>query len=125
MAGDVDLTLHGPKAYDIAREALQRMEAAQVWPTALNFELWLHLVADPSGALALEIQRLLSAGEQITDFVAEDLAQTYLPKAKLHEQIRDAGDVLSHELANVSEAIRSAQKSQAAYGQHLAEIGRA
>src|SRR5579863_8358208 len=120
MSGDVDLTSRGPKAYEVAREAIERMETAAVWPTALNFELWLHLLADPSGPLALEIQRLLSACEQITDFVSEDLAQTYLPKARLHDQIRDAGDLLSQELANVAQAIRSAQKSQSAYGAHLA-----
>jgi len=88
--------------------------------TALNFELWLHLLADPSGALAVELQRLLSSGEQITDYVAEDLAQTYLPKLKLQEQIRDAGDQLSQELATVSRAIQSAQKTSADYGERLA-----
>jgi diguanylate cyclase len=120
MAADVDVTLRSPKAYEVAREAIERMELAHVWPTALNIELWLHLVADPDGPLALEIQRLLSAGEQITDFISEDLAQTFLPKAKLHDQIRDAGDLLSQELANVAQAVRTAQKSQAAYGEHLA-----
>jgi diguanylate cyclase len=120
MSGEVDLTLRGPKAYDVARVAIEMMENAKVWPTALNFELWLHLVADPSGPLALEIQRLLSNGEPITDFVAEDLAQTFLPKVRLHDQIKDAGDQLSQELATVSHAIKTAQKSNAAYGEQLA-----
>jgi diguanylate cyclase len=120
MPGEVDLTLRGPKAFEVARAAIDMMEQSKVWPTALNFELWLHLVADPSGALALEIQRLLSSGEPITDFVAEDLAQTYLPKLRLHDQIKDAGDQLSQELATVSQVIQTAQKSSAAYGKHLA-----
>jgi diguanylate cyclase len=120
MPGEVDVTLRGPKGYEVARVAIEMMERAKVWPTALNFELWLHLVADPSGALALEMQRLLSAGEQITDFVAEDLAHTFLPKLRLHDQIRDAGDQLSQELATVSRAIQTAQKSSEAYGEHLA-----
>src|SRR5690242_10356505 len=120
MPGDVNLALRGPNAYDVARSALERMEQAKVWPTALNFELWLHLVADPNGPLAVEIQRLLNAGEPITDFVAEDLAQNFLPKLKLHDQIKDAGDLLSSELASVSKAIQSAQKSNDAYGAQLA-----
>ncbi len=120
MAGEVDLTLRGPRGYEVARAAIEMMERAKVWPTALNFELWLHLVADPSGPLALELQRLLSNGEQITDFVAEDLAQTFLPKLRLHDQIRDAGDQLSHELATVSRAIQTAQQTNEAYGQQLA-----
>ncbi|HEY2710213.1 MAG TPA: GGDEF domain-containing protein [Caulobacteraceae bacterium] len=120
MAGEVDLTLRGPRGYDVARAAIEMMESAKVWPTALNFELWLHMVADPSGALAKEIQRLLTSGEPITDYVAEDLAQVYLPKAKLHEQIKDAGEALSQELATVSRAVQAAQQTSAAYGQQLA-----
>jgi diguanylate cyclase len=120
MPGEVDLTLRGPKAYEVARAAIEMMEHAKVWPTALNFELWLHLVADPMGPLAMEIQRLLSTGEPITDFVAEDLAQTYLPKLRLHDQIKDAGDQLSQELATVSRAIQTAQRTNADYGKQLA-----
>jgi len=56
MPGEVDVTLRGPKGYEVARAAIEMMERAKVWPTALNFELWLHLVADPSGALAVEMQ---------------------------------------------------------------------
>jgi diguanylate cyclase len=120
MPGEVDLTLRGPKGYEVARSAIEMMERAKVWPTALNFELWLHLVADPAGALAVELQRLLSSGEQITDFLAEDLAHTFLPKVRLHDQIRDAGDQLSQELATVSRAIQNAQQTSEAYGQQLA-----
>jgi diguanylate cyclase len=120
MPDEVEVALRGPKAYKVARAAIEMMETARVWPTALNFELWLHIVADPSGPLAKEIARLLGNGEPITDYVAEDLAHTYLPKARLHDQIRDAGDVLSEELATVGRAIRTAQQSSAAYGEHLA-----
>ncbi|HEX7761323.1 MAG TPA: GGDEF domain-containing protein [Caulobacteraceae bacterium] len=120
MTGEVETTLRGPQAYSVARAAIEMMESSKIWPTALNFELWIHLVADPNGPLAREIQRLLTAGETITDTMAEDLAATYLPKAKLNEQIRDAGDVLTKELAAVSEAIQSAKQHNAAYGATLA-----
>ena len=120
MAGEVETTLRGPQGYSVARAAIEMMESAKVWPTALNFELWIHLVADPDGPLAREIQRLLQSGEAITDTMAEDLAATYLPKAKLNEQIRDAGDVLTKELTAVSEAIQSAKMHNAAYGATLA-----
>src|SRR5512143_3628396 len=102
MAAEVETTLRGPQAYSVARAAIEMMESAKVWPTALNFELWLHVIAAPDGPLAKEIQRLLDSGETITDVMAEDLAATYLPKAKLNEQIRDAGDLLTKELAAVS-----------------------
>lgn len=119
MPGELDLAVRGPKAYAVARSAIEMMEEAQVWPTALNFELWLHMLANPKGALAREIQRLLSNGEPITDSVAEDLAQTFLPKARLHDQIYDTGDMLSQELASVSQAIQAAQLSTADYGKRL------
>jgi len=120
MPGDVETTLRGPKAYSVARAALTMMEESKVWPTALNFELWLHLVADPKGPLAQEIQRLLSSGEPITDEIAEDLAAHFLPKAKLNDQIRDAGDQLTRELDAVGKAIQTAQRSNEVYGKALA-----
>jgi diguanylate cyclase len=120
MSGEVETTLRVPKAFSVARAAIELMETSKVWPTALNFELWIHMVADPNGPLAKEIQRLLESGETITDVMAEDLAATYLPKAKLNEQIRDAGDLLTKELTAVSAAINNAKQSNAAYGATLA-----
>jgi len=122
MPGETELALRGPKAYEVARAALDRMQSANVWPTALNFELWVHLVADPDGPLAREIERLLMSGEPISDFVAEELAHTYLPKVRLQDEIKDAGDQLTHELATVSKAIRSAQRTNASFGQQLAAV---
>lgn len=120
MSGDVETTLRGPEAYKVARQALDAMERHAVWPTALNFELWTHFIIDPDGELAVEIGRLISLGEPLTESVSEDLAAAYLAKARLNEQIRDAGDQLSKELDSVSKAIQSAQKSNEVYGQTLA-----
>ena len=124
MPGDVDTTMRGPNAYSVARVAIEKMEAAKIWPTALNFELWLHLVADPACPLAQELDRLLGTGEPFTDAMAEVLAQAFLPKVRLHEQIRDTGDLLTQELATVSRAIAQAQKTSADYGQHLEGVTR-
>ena len=120
MPGETELALRGPKAYEVAHAALERMQQAKVWPTALNFELWLHLVADPDGPLAREIERLLQSGEPISDLVAEQLAHNFLPKIRLQDEIKDAGDQLTVELATVSKAIRSAQRTNASYSQQLA-----
>lgn len=120
MSGDIETKLRGPGAYTIARQAMDAMEAHKVWPTATNFELWTYYIAEPDSALGQEIARLLSSGEAFTDTVADELAATYLPKAKLNEQIRDAGDALTKELDAVSRAIETAQKSSEAYGQTLA-----
>ena len=123
MTGEVDTALRGPEAYGLARTALERMEACGVWPTPLNFELWLHYLGDPGGALGREIERLIAAGQPITESVSEQLAQQFLPRARLSEEIRDAGAVLSRELSSVAGAIATAQRSQAAYGETLAHAG--
>jgi|SRR5215217_2146718 len=120
MSGDVETTLRGPEAYKVAHKVLEVMERHTVWPTALNFELWSHYIADPDGALARELTRLIGLGEPLTESVSEELAAAYLAKARLNEQIRDAGDQLSKELAAVSRAIQQAQVSHETYGQTLA-----
>jgi diguanylate cyclase len=124
MSAGVESALRGPNAYDLARKVLEDMERRQIWPTALNYELWLHFVANPDGALAQEIERLLQMGEPITEGVSEQLAAAYLPKARLNEQIRDAGDQLTKELTAVAAAIKQAQRSSEQYGQTLAGAGR-
>jgi diguanylate cyclase len=95
------------------------MEEAGVWPTPLNFEIWVHYLGDPEGPLGREIKRLLAASEPFTEATADMLAAEYLPRGRLTEEIRDAGRVLDRELSSVSEAISTAHKSQAAFGQTL------
>lgn len=124
MSADFETKMRGPEAYKVAHETLDVMERHAVWPTPLNFELWSHFVADPTGELARELNRLILSGEPMTETVSEELAAAYLPKARLNEQIRDAGDQLSKELAAVSTAIREAQKSNESYGQTLASAGK-
>ncbi len=120
MSTDVETSLRGPKAYDLARRALQAMEANQVWPTALNFELWVHYVAAKDTPLASEINALIEKREPFTEALGEQLAAQFLPKAKLNGEILEAGQTLSKELDSVSRAIESARESSEAYGQQLA-----
>jgi diguanylate cyclase len=120
MSTQVQTTLRGPEAFGLARKAVEEMERAGVWPTPLNFELWLNFLGDPDGALGQEMTRLLAAGDAFTEGTAEMLAAEYLPRGRLSEEIRDAGAVLNRELSTVSEAIAKAQRSQAAYGETLA-----
>jgi diguanylate cyclase len=120
-AAEFEAILRGPDAYRLARGALDTMVRLKIWPTPLNYELWLHFAASPDSALGHELQRLIAAGDPFTDATCEALAATYLPKAKLNEQIRDAGDQLSRELDTVSRAIQAAQESSQAYGATLAD----
>ena len=61
------------------------------------------------------------ARDAFTEGTSEMLAAEYLPRGRLSEEIRDAGAVLNRELSSVSDAIAKAQKSQAAYGETLAD----
>jgi diguanylate cyclase len=119
MAAQLETTLRGPEAYGLARRVIEAMEEAGVWPTPLNFEIWVHFLGDPEGPLGREIKRLLAASEPFTEATADMLAAEYLPRGRLTEEIRDAGRVLDRELSSVSEAISKAHKSQADYGQTL------
>ncbi|HEY0600594.1 GGDEF domain-containing protein [Brevundimonas sp.] len=119
MTEAVEATLRGPEAYSLARRAVEAMEAASVWPTPLNFELWLQYLGEPEGPLGREIERMLAAGEPFTEATAEMLAAEYLPRGRLTEEIRDAGRVLDRELSSVSEAISRAHKAQSDYGRTL------
>ena len=124
MAEQVESALRGPQAFELAHRAVEDMERRGIWPTPLNFELWIHMLGEPEGDLAREIERLSAARETITEGISEVLAAAYLPKARLDDQIRDAGDRLNRELASVTEAIKAAHVSSEQYGQTLAGAGR-
>jgi diguanylate cyclase len=124
MSTNVETTLRARAGYDLARKAIDAMERHGVWPTPVNFELWTRYLAEPNGALAREIDRILKAGEAFTESVSDQLAADFLPKARLNDQIRDAGDLLDKELAAVSVAIADAQKTSHVYGETLASASR-
>src|SRR5688500_9658076 len=112
MSMTVETAVRGPEAYALARKVIADMETAGVWPTPLNFEIWLHYLGDPDGPLGHEIRRLLADKVVISDETSEMLAAEFLPRGRLSEEIRDAGAVLDRELATVSEAIARAHKTQ-------------
>jgi diguanylate cyclase len=118
MQGRVENLVRSPQAFAAVRHALDDMEQRQIWPTPLNVELWLHYLNEPDSPIAKEIDRLLKAGDPFTDATSETLA-AFLPRARLNDELRDAGAQLSRELRTVSKAIATAQKSQEAYGRTL------
>lgn len=120
MSNQVETVVRGPEAYALARNVIVEMEKSGVWPTPLNFELWLHYLGDPEGPLGLAIQKLLAEATPISDETSEMLAAQFLPRGRLSEEIRDAGAVLDRELSSVAEAITKAHKTQLDYGQTLA-----
>lgn len=120
MATEIDIILRGPKAFEWARETLAAMEANNVWPTAINFELWMYYVAAKDSQIAAEIEQVLKSGARFTEQVGEEIASKHLPSAKLNGEIMDAGRNLSAELDTVSRAIETARETSEAYGQQLA-----
>ena len=120
MSTDIDTLLRSPKAYQWARKAIEAMETHKAWPTALNFELWLHYVAAKDSDVAAEINTIIESGEHFTDQVGANIAAHHLPAAKLSGEILNAGKNLTKELNSVSRAIESARETSEIYGQQLA-----
>ena len=124
MPTDLRTSLRGPQSYDLARAALAELQRRAVWPTPLNFELWLHIVANPDGPLNTEIEELIRRGELITEDRSEELAAKYLPQRRLDAQVRETGDHLERQLHEVQRAVESAQLSNAEYGRTLSGASR-
>ncbi|UDF02258.1 GGDEF domain-containing protein [Asticcacaulis sp. AND118] len=119
MSNDIEVSVRSPNAYSLAQEAIRLMELHGVWPTPLNYEIWLYVAGDPSSALAQEIQRLIGSGEKITEEISESLASKFISRLKLNDEVRDAGLRLTRELASVSEIITEAQRAQKDYNETL------
>ncbi len=115
MSNDIEVSVRSPSAYALAGEALRLMQEHGVWPTPINYELWLYVAGDPECALAQEIFRLIHAGEKITEDISESLASKFIPRMKLNDEVRDAGLKLTRELASITEIITEAQKTQKTY----------
>lgn len=121
MTVQVETALRAPQAYSLAHQAIEAMQKASIWPTPLNYELWVHYISEPDSPLGRELTRLLNSDAPFTDATAEMLASEFLPRGRLSEEIRDVGLVLNRELAAVAVAIDNARKTQAAYGETLAD----
>ncbi len=119
MSNDIEVSIRSPNAYALAGEALRLMQEHGVWPTPVNYELWLYVAGDPEGALAQEISRLIAAGEKITEDISESLACKFIARLKLNDEVRDAGLKLTRELASITEIIADAQKTQKTYSETL------
>ena len=120
MSSNIDLMLRSPSAYDLAAQALADMRRCKVWPTPLNFELWLQMAAEPAGGLAVEVQRLISGGEQITEAKSAELAKVYLPQRLSEADLRSTSDILVGHIDNIGRTLAVAQREQADYGRTLA-----
>ncbi|WP_158918222.1 diguanylate cyclase [Caulobacter sp. S45] len=120
MSTDLRTRLRGPHAYDLARAAMAEMQRLGVWPTPLNFELWLQITIDPDGPLNAEVERIIQGGETITEAQSEELAAKHLARNRLAEEVRVAGDGLDLQLRQVQRVIETAQTSSAQYGATLA-----
>ena len=120
MSSDVAAQLRTPNSYALARRTLEAMETHKVWPTPLNFELWLHYVSGVDSPVSTEIAALVTSGVPFTEQVGERIAAAHLPAVRLNGEILEAGRNLSDELDNVSRAIVSARETNEAYERQLA-----
>jgi len=99
---------------------MDAMEANGVWPTVVNFQLWLHYVAAKDSTIAAEIDQVIRSGERFTEQLGDNITGHHLPSARLNGELLDAGKSLSAELGTVSRAIEPARETSEIYGQQLA-----
>ncbi|MBE7218100.1 MAG: GGDEF domain-containing protein [Caulobacteraceae bacterium] len=106
--------------YDFARKAIDLLERLDAPPTPTNYELWLLYAADPLSPLGVEIGKLMDDGAAITEQMSEELADRFLPRHKLSQEIQETGAELARQLAEVSRAVDAAQSGARSYGRTLA-----
>lgn len=119
MSNDIEINVRGPNAYALAGEALRMMQEHNIWPTPLSYEVWLHVAGAPESALAQEVNRILSAGEKMSEELIESLAYKFIARLRVNDEVRDAGLKLTRELSSITEVIAEAQKTQRKYSETL------
>jgi diguanylate cyclase len=120
MSPGIDVLLRSPSAYDLAARALADMRRCNVWPTPLNFELWLQIVADPSSVLATEVERLFAVGEPITEAKSAELAAVHLAKHAYNADLSAASGNLVRQIDDIGRTLAEAQRDHSDYGRTLA-----
>jgi len=120
MSPGIDVLLRSPNAYDLAARALADMRRCKVWPTPLNFELWVQIVADPAGGLATEVERLIASGETITEARSAELAATHLAHQVFSADLSAASDKLLRQIDDIGRTLADAQREHSDYGRTLA-----
>jgi diguanylate cyclase len=120
MSPSVDVLLRSPNAYDLAARALSEMRRCKVWPTPLNFELWILIAAAPSGDLAKDVEALIAAGEAITEAKSAELAAVYIPHHFSGADLSIASEKLMLQIDTIGRTLADAQREQADYGRTLA-----
>jgi diguanylate cyclase len=120
MSPGIDLLLRSPNSYDLAARALAEMRRCKVWPTPLNFELWIQIIAEPSGALATEVGRLIAAGEAITEAKSAELAAVHLAHHITGDNLSAASAKLAQQIDTIGRTLAQAQREHADYGRTLA-----
>ena len=108
------------RRYVLARRAIDLIEACDAPPSPLNFEIWMHGLADPASPLAKELARIALDGSPVTEALSEELANRHLPRHRLSQEIHETGQELARQLEAVGRAIDAAQASSRSYGRTLA-----
>jgi diguanylate cyclase len=120
MSPGIDVLIRSPNAYDLAARALAEMRRCKVWPTPLNFELWIQIVADPSGRLAKDVESVIAAGEPITEAKSAELAALHIAHHISGADLSDASEKLVRQIDTIGRTLAEAQREQADYGRTLA-----
>jgi diguanylate cyclase len=124
MSNSTELAIRGREAFVLARAALTELEVRGIYPTALNYELMIHAIQDPNGAIAKELKHYVVDGKGLPDHLSEQIAERYLPRLRYASELRLAGEELSSQINVISEAISKAQNNASEYDDALTSASR-
>ena len=117
-SGEADPFL-GEAGVSIAISAVEDMAARRLSTCPANYELWAIYKAGTNAALTREMDRLIAAGDLLTDQQNRALAEKFFGGTRLSVQLIEAGESAARELAKASATIRKAGIDTAAYSDEL------
>lgn len=120
MNQEFEILIRSSQGYDFAQKSIQLMKEFSVWPTPLNFELWLHVATNPESDISAEVLSAVKNNEIFSDEIAENIAANYISRAKISDNLRDTGLKLTQELNTITQIINTAQVANRTYGETLA-----
>ena len=123
MSDALELRLRTASAYGTAHQALEALERLHVWPTAINYELALHYVGDPTGPLAQAVEKMVADGDVHSDEFSDTLAREFLPRMQLQAELSDAGGSLTRQLERVGEVLDQARLTHAEVAGSMSTAG--
>jgi diguanylate cyclase len=122
MSSLIDTALQTPHAWSLARKVVEAMEREKVWPTSVNYALWLQALMEPKGEAATALRSAITTDGFLSESASEALAARCLPARPEADPAPPAESSrrLASEFDGAAAALAEALQTSTAYEQTLA-----